>query len=61
MSKHIKFAKIGNTIRRFEKSIEYINRKIDERSQNGKTNEDDDFSNHHFVGVNDDGGRCWSF
>ena len=61
MSNRIKVQKISNAISRFEKSVEYINRKIDERSQNGRTNEDDYKVSNHFSGTDDNGNRCWTF
>ena len=61
MSNRIKVERIGKAIIRFEKSIEYINRKVDERSQSGKTNEDDDSAYRHYSGIAEDGGRCWSY
>ena len=60
MSNHIKVAKIGNTMARFEKTIKYINRRIDERSQSGKNNEENDVAYSHYAGSNDQG-ICWSF
>lgn len=39
--------------------INYINRKIDERVINGKSNEED--VSNHYVGCADDGSRVWSF
>ena len=61
MANRISVAKIGKAITRFEKSVEYLNRKIDERSQSGKTNEDDDAADRHYSGIAEDGGRCWSY
>ena len=61
MSNRIKVTKIGKAMTRFEKSLEYLNRKIDERARNGKTNERDDAVYRHYVGRSEDGGRCWSF
>jgi hypothetical protein len=59
MSNRISVAKIGKSMSHFEKSIKYINRKIDERSQNGKFNEND--ADRHYSGTSDDGSRCWSY
>jgi len=61
MSNRVHVSKIGKSMLRFEKSVEYLNRKIDERSRNGKHNEDDDVASRHFTGIADDGSRCWSF
>ena len=61
MANRIAVAKIGKAITRFEKSVEYINRKIDERSQSGKTEEDNDSAHRHYSGIAEDGGRCWSY
>lgn len=61
MSRAIKFEKIGKAITRFEKSIKYINQKIDERSQAGRINEDSDSAYNHYTGTSDNGGRCWSY
>jgi len=61
MSNRIGVAKIGKAMSHFEKSVKYINRKIDERSQNGKYNEEDDAAYRHYSGRTDDGSRCWSF
>jgi hypothetical protein len=58
MSNRIKVAKIGKSMSHFEKTIKFINRKIDERSKNGKYNEDS--VDRHYIG-NNDKGRCWSF
>jgi len=59
MSNRISVAKIGKAMSHFEKSIKYINQKIDERSQNGKYNEDS--VDRNYQGTNDKGERCWSF
>ncbi len=61
MSNRMTVAKIGKAMVHFEKTIEYINRKVDERSRNGKTNEDDDAAIRNYSGMSDDGDRCWSF
>jgi len=59
VSNRIKVEKIGKAMGRFEKTVEYINRKIDERSRNGKYNEND--ADRHFSGTTNDGSRCWSY
>ena len=61
MSNRMTVAKIGKAMSHFEKSLKYINHKIDERAQNGKTNEDGDSAYRHYSGIAEDGGRCWSY
>ena len=61
MSNRISVAKVGKAMVHFEKTVEYINQKIDERSQNGKTNEDNDAAIRNYTGMNNNGERCWSF
>ena len=39
--------------------MDFINRKVDERAVNGKSNED--YVSNHYVGNADDGSRVWSF
>lgn len=59
MSNRMNVAKITAAMVRFEKTFDYINRQIDERTRNGKYNEDD--ANNHLVKTDSDGSRCWSF
>jgi len=61
MSNRISVAKVGKAMVHFEKTIEHINRKIDERTRNGKIHEDDDAAVRNYSGINNDGERCWSF
>jgi len=61
MSNRVHVSKICKAMLRFEKSVEYLNQKIDERSRNEKRNEDDDVVNRHLIGIADDGSRSWSF
>lgn len=61
MSNRMNVAKCTAAMVRFEKTLDYINRKIDERTRNGKYNEDDNFANNHLKDINSDGSRCWSF
>ena len=59
MSNRISVAKIGKAMARFEQSVKYVNRKIDERSRSGKSNEND--ADRHFSGTTNDGSRCWTY
>ena len=60
MSNHMKVAKVTKAMVSFEKTINFINDKIDRRTQSGKINEDDSNVDNH-LNVNSDGSRCWSF
>ena len=61
MANRISVAKIGKAMARFEKTVEYINQKVDGRSRNGKQSEENDVAIRHYSGTADDGSRCWSF
>ena len=61
MCNRIKVESINKAMRYFEKSVQYIDRKIDERSQNGRTNEDSNVAVSHLKHTDSDGNRCWSF
>lgn len=49
----------SKVVKSHQDRMSFINRKVDERSANGKSNEDD--VSNHYIGCADDGSRVWSF